>query len=61
MWPNSQFPSDLVTFTEELFNGKLHFLYSEAKKFINFGYVMNVFWYVKVYILKVHSIEYTLR
>ena len=25
-WPNSQFPADLVTFTEEIFNGKLHFL-----------------------------------
>ena len=28
MWPNPQFPADLVTFTEEIFNGKLHFLYS---------------------------------
>ena len=26
MWPNPQFPADLVTFTEETFNGKLHFL-----------------------------------
>ena len=26
MWPNPQFPADLVTFTEEIFNGKLHFL-----------------------------------
>ena len=26
MWPNSQFPADLVTFTEEFLNGKLHFL-----------------------------------
>ena len=28
MWPNSlfpQFPADLVTFTEEIFNGELHF------------------------------------
>ena len=25
-WPNSQFPADLVTFTEEIHNGKLHFL-----------------------------------
>ena len=24
MWPNSQFPTDLVTFTEEIFNEKLH-------------------------------------
>ena len=26
MWPNSQFPMDLVTFTDEILNGKLHFL-----------------------------------
>ena len=25
MWPNPQFPADLVTFTEEIRNGKLHF------------------------------------
>ena len=30
MWPNPQFPADLVTFTEEIFNGKLHFLYSDS-------------------------------
>ena len=24
MWPNPQFPADLVTFTEEVLNGKLH-------------------------------------
>ena len=28
MWPNPQFPSDLVKFTEEILNGKLHFLSS---------------------------------
>ena len=28
MWPNPQFPADLVTFTEEILNGELHFLYS---------------------------------
>ena len=26
MWPNPQFPADLVTLTEEIPNGKLHFL-----------------------------------
>ena len=26
MWPNLRFPADLVTFTEEILNGKLHFL-----------------------------------
>ena len=26
MWPNHQETADLVTFTEEILNGKLHFL-----------------------------------
>ena len=26
MWPNPQFPADLVTFTEEILHGKLYFL-----------------------------------
>ena len=28
MWPNPQFPSNLVTFTEEIHNIKLHLLCS---------------------------------
>ena len=28
MWPNPQFPADLVTFTEKVLNEKLHFSYS---------------------------------
>ena len=28
MRPNPQFPAGLVTFTEEIFDGKLHFLFS---------------------------------
>ena len=30
MWPNPQFPVDLVTFNEEILNGKLHFLCSDT-------------------------------
>ena len=30
MCPNSQKAADLVAFTEEILNGKLHFLYSVA-------------------------------
>ena len=30
MWPNLQFRTDLVTFTEEILNGKLHFLCSDC-------------------------------
>ena len=26
MWPNPQFSANLVTFAEEILNGKLHFL-----------------------------------
>ena len=29
MWANPQFPTDLVTFTEEILHGKLHFLCSD--------------------------------
>ena len=29
MWPNSQFPADLVTSTGEIFNGKFYFLCSK--------------------------------
>ena len=28
MWPNRQFPADLVTFTEEILDGKRYFLCS---------------------------------
>ena len=31
MWPNAQLPADFVTFSEEILNGKLHFLCSEKK------------------------------
>ena len=30
MWPNQQFSADLVTFTEDVLSGKLHFLCSET-------------------------------
>ena len=32
MWPNPQFPANLVTFKEKLLNGKLHFLCCDAKQ-----------------------------
>ena len=35
MWPNSQFPADLVTFTEEILNEKLHFVRIETTDFFN--------------------------
>ena len=35
MWPNSQFSENLVTFTEEIFNGKLHFLYIDGRLYMS--------------------------
>ena len=35
MWPNPQFPADLVLFIEEILNGKLHFLCSDIIKAID--------------------------
>ena len=32
MCPNTQFLADLVTLTEEILNGKLHFLCTDSKK-----------------------------
>ena len=34
MWPNSQETANLVTFTEEIGNGKLQFLYSAVVQFL---------------------------
>ena len=36
MRPNLHFPADLVTFTEEILNEKLHFLCSAVKVFLKF-------------------------
>ena len=33
MWSNPHNTVDLVTFTEEIFNGKLHFLHSDTQIF----------------------------
>ena len=34
MWPNPQSPADLVTFNEQILNGKLHFLCSVDKRYL---------------------------
>ena len=41
MWPNPQFPAALIIFTEEILNGKLHFLRSE--KFLARWYLLELF------------------
>ena len=43
MWPNPQFPADLVTFTEGILNGKLHFLCSIVIYFFAFISVTFIF------------------
>ena len=42
MWPNPQFPADLVTFIEEILNGKLYIFFSVtyASDFYSFGNVI---------------------
>ena len=49
LWPNSQETADLVTFTEEIRNGKLRFLSSESKtvmaKCVSVSYLI-IFFYV---------------
>ena len=55
MWPNSQFPTDLVMFTEEILNGKFQFLcsitkskfrhqsvFADRKFYINFSQIFNL-------------------
>ena len=37
MRTNPQFSADLVTFTEEILNGKLHFLCSDKQEFVRAG------------------------
>ena len=42
MCPNPQFLADLVTLTEEILNGKLHFLSNESSEFVA-GYRLFIF------------------
>ena len=52
MWPNPQFPADLVTFTEEILNEKLHFLcrVSKISKVeVHAGYSQRLEYFKRVY------------
>ena len=42
MWPNPQFPADLVTFAEETLNGKLYFLCSKVSNLLA---LLVMFWF----------------
>ena len=39
MWANPQGTADLVTFTEENFNGKLHFLCGDSTSELNISFL----------------------
>ena len=47
MWPNPQFPEDLVTLIEEILKGKLYFWCSVTLGFIKFGWFLFRFKYNK--------------
>ena len=49
MWPNPEFPADLVSFTEEILNGKLHFLCSDGRfDHSSWAYEIAKFWMIKL-------------
>ena len=45
MWPNPQETADLVTFTEEIINGKLQFLWSDKFLSTNEKLRFLLFWF----------------
>ena len=49
MWPDPQATADLVTFTEDILNGKLQFLYSAWNTSRNvFRNLPNIWWCIKI-------------
>ena len=46
MWPNPQFPADLVTFTEEILNGKLHFCAVKSVAYKKSVYTSPFIWFL---------------
>ena len=55
MCPNPEFSAELVTFTEKILNGKLHFLWSmfnTEPPFINKKFeIFEAWWDTKIYVL----------
>ena len=49
MWPNPQETADLVTFTEEIFNGKLHFFAAVYSVWSNYISVDEV-WIIQMFL-----------
>ena len=48
MWPNPQFPADLVTFTEEILNGKLHFCAVQRSYLIQWIATFKIFYRILI-------------
>ena len=44
MWPNPRETADLVTFTEEILNGKVHFLCIEVDNFAKVSLIDNCYY-----------------
>ena len=55
MWPNLQETADLLTFTEEILNGKLNFLSSVKPKKIHLKNLKACKWYIFKTMLDVHD------
>ena len=51
MWLNPQFSADLVTFTKEILNGKLHFLSSVFFSFLLFKHLWKIFHPIHLFFL----------
>ena len=66
MWPNPQEKAYLITFTEEILNGKLHFVYSDAdienSIFGNFScgarYLLDLFFTTSIFVLKLLDLRF---
>ena len=65
MWPDLQFPADLVTFIEEILNGKLHFFCSVIVKdnwgFYDFMCILNRVLWQKIYISSVQLNRFSMK
>ena len=58
MWPNTQFPADLITFAEEILNGKFNFLCSVLNHVIkNIAILIEKIKIIALKILKLYITE----
>ena len=65
MWPNPQFSADLVKFTEEILNGRLHFLCSDPKAspifLINWNICSSLWFYLFIMFFAILYYFYNLK